>query len=60
MTTFRATMLLLKLNRQDFVPNFYLKNSAKYGLDPGTDLGLDPNPDLEPEPLFWSYFDPKP
>ncbi len=45
---FRAAMLLRKLNRQDFVHNFLLKNSAKYGLDPDT-VGLDPDPDLGPE-----------
>jgi hypothetical protein len=60
MTNFSGNNVASKINRQDFVHNFLLKNSAKYGLDPDTDLGLDPDPDLEPEPLFWSYFDPKP
>ncbi len=51
---FWATMLLdllLILNRQDFVQNFYLKNGAKYGLEP--DLDLDQEADPEPK-LFLS------
>ncbi len=42
MTTFSPTMLLLTLKQQEFVKNkFYLKNCAKYGLDPG------PEPELK-------------
>jgi hypothetical protein len=38
MTTFRDTMMLLTLKRQNFVHNFViLKNYAKYGLDPVRD-----------------------
>jgi hypothetical protein len=40
MTTFWPTMLLLTLKQQDFVQKIYLKNCAKYGLDPDPESEL--------------------
>ncbi len=45
-TLWKTNNAASKIKKGDFVKKFYLKNCAKYGLDPDLDPDSDPDPKL--------------